>query len=252
MEIMDLSVLTKFGMTPIEAKVYAEITKNEENRIGLIIKKTNLHRGTVYNSIHNLIEKGFVLIVNKSGISHYKSTGKKIFEILSNQQKEDSDKNIKELDSLFTNIYNLKKEGKQEVDLIYGLNGFKKVYLEMYDECKEKNQEYLFMGEGGKMTLAVGEGYYKFTQKLKNKMKLNCRIILSKETKNLPYRKYTEGNIKYLPTKVSSPVNFWIYSNKVIIALWDSSPLICIKIIGEDTANGFRNYFEYLWKIAKK
>lgn len=249
---MDIEILTKFGMTPTEAKVYSEITKNEESNIGPIIKKTGLHRGTVYNAINDLTSKGFLTVINKSGSNYYKSTGQKIFEILTKQQEEQNKNNLNKIEKLFETLNELKKETKQEVNLFYGINGFKKLYLEMYDECKNKKIEYLFLGEGGKMTQTVGENYYEYTQKLKNKLKINCRIILSRETKNLPYRKHTVGVIRYLPTKISSPVNFWIYSDKVIIALWDSSPLICIKITGEGVANGFKNYFEYLWQEARK
>jgi predicted transcriptional regulator len=249
---MDIEVLTKFGMTNVEAKVYLEIAKLDETPIGPVIKKTGLHRGTVYNCINSLIKKGFVGFVNKNGMNYYKSSGSKMFENLIKDKKSELEENKNKIDRLLEDINRLQKSAEnQEVQVFYGVSAFKNLFLEIYDECREKNIEYLFLGEGGKMTDAVGQPYYKYTQELKKKMRLGCRIILSRETKALPYRKYTVGNIKYLPTKISSPVNFWIYHNKVLLVIWDSNPLISIRITSNALADGFRNYFEYLWNVSK-
>lgn len=248
---MEINLLEKFGMTPTEAKVYSEIAKISETTIGPIIKKTGLHRGTVYNCINSLSKKGFLSCSNRSGVGIYKITGKKVFDIMLSQKKEEVAIEMEELQNLFENFLNSKKESNNEAEIIYGLNGFKKLFLDMYEECNAKKSEYLFLGEGGKMTEAVGQPYYQYTQDLKKKMKIECRIILSKESKNLSYRKYTFGDIRYLPTKISSPVNFWIYEDKVVMVLWDSKPLISIKLSGKGIADGFRNYFEYLWTLSR-
>ena len=66
---MDVNELVSFGMTKTEAKIYLEISKLDETKIGPIIKRTGLHRGTVYNAINDLIEKGFYAI--SMDYSHY-------------------------------------------------------------------------------------------------------------------------------------------------------------------------------------
>jgi len=243
---MDTNIFTKFGMTSTESKIYTEIAKNRENSIGILIKKTGLHRGTVYNSINNLIKKGFVSFIDKQGARMYSIIKGTIFKNIIDE------KNRELIEKLLSELNNLQEDNKnQEVGVYYGIQAFKKLFLDIYDISKQNDLEYLFLGEGGKMTDAVGQPYYRYTQELKKKMKVLCRIILSKETKNLPYRKYTTGDIKYLPTKISSPVNFWIYSDNVLLVIWDSNPLISIKIENKHLADGFRNYFEYLWKISK-
>jgi sugar-specific transcriptional regulator TrmB len=57
-KVMNLEILEKFGITPTEAKVYTSIFGLKNIPIGYIIKKTGLHRGTIYNSLNNLIRKG--------------------------------------------------------------------------------------------------------------------------------------------------------------------------------------------------
>jgi DNA-binding MarR family transcriptional regulator len=249
---MDMDILTKFGMTPTEAKIYGEIGKYQETAIGPIIKKSGLHRGTVYNSINNLIKKGFVSFIDKQETRKYRIIGESIFKNIIDEKNRELKENQLEAEKLLNDLNKLKATNdNQEVAVYYGLQSFKELFLDLYGECKKDKLDYLFLGEGGKMADAVGNSYYKYTQDLKKKMKIPCRIILSKETKSLPYRKHTIGNIRYLPTKISSPVNFWIYGNKVLLVLWDSNPLISIKIESLQLANGFRNYFEYLWGISK-
>ncbi|MEM4271938.1 MAG: hypothetical protein QXD13_02535, partial [Candidatus Pacearchaeota archaeon] len=137
-----------------------------------------------------------------------------------------------------------------EIQVFYGIEAFKALFLEIYKECKKNKIEYLFQGRGGEMMEATGEGFYAYTQKLKKKLKIQCRIILSNETRRLSYRKYTVGNIRYLPTKVYSPINFWIYGDVILLVLFRASPLTIIKIKSNLLSDGFKNYFESLWAIS--
>lgn len=79
---------------------------------------------------------------------------------------------------------------------------------------------------------------------------MKCKIILNKENIAPPHLKYVVGNIKYLSTKIDSPVNYWIYDDIVLLVLFQTRPLISIKIKTKLLANSFKNYFEYLWEIA--
>lgn len=250
---MKIKDLVKFGMTKTEAKIYLELIKLDETKIGEIIKKTGLHRGTVYNSINKLINKGFVTFIDKEDHRFYKVSGKMIFlNVIEDKLKEVSS-NKKEVESFFQNMEKLKENNQnQQINVSYGLNAFKVNFLDMYKECKEKKMEYLFMGKGGEMVKIVGTGYYKYTQDLKKESKIKCRIIISKESRLLSYRKYQVGNARYLPIKVHSPLNLWIYGDKMLLVIWDSKPLITIRIISQQLADGFRNYFEGLWELSEK
>lgn len=250
---MEIQDLIPFGMTRTEAKIFLELIVIGGSKIGELIKRTGLHRGTVYNALNDLIRKGFVSFVDKEGIRVYNISGKGVFINLLEKKEKDINSEKKKLEAFFKYMDSLKSENsKQEVSVFYSVEAFKTIFLGMYNECKENKIEYLFLGEGGKMSDAVGLSYYKYTQQLKRKSKISCRVILSKESKNLPYHKYVVGNIRYLPTKVHSPVNFWIYADKVIFVIWDSKPLVTIKIMSKQLADGFRNYFEGLWEMSEK
>jgi predicted transcriptional regulator len=250
---MEIEFLTKFGMTPTEAQVYLDILKSREIQIGPIIKNTGLHRGTIYNTINNLIKKGFVGFINKSGIRYYNACKKNRFDNIIDDKKRELDEDKKNVESLLKDMSKLCQNNcEQEVNVLQGVEAFKTAFLEIYDYCKENGCEYLFQGRGGEMQDATGEEFYKYTQKLKKKMKISCRVILDFENIGHSYHKHVAGNIKHLPSKVFSPVNFWIYGDIVLIVLFRASPLTTIKIRSNYLADSFRNYFEYLWKISNK
>jgi len=249
---METNDLMSFGMTYTEAKIYKEISKLGKIPIGPIIKRTGLHRGTVYNCINNLIEKGFVGFIDKDK-RYYGVSGTGIFkDILKNKEKilKDERKKIEEYSKEISE--NNKKPGKQEVRVFSGVSAFKALFLEMLDECGEKKEPYISQALGGEMRKGVGGGFYKYSQKLKKRKGIKCRIILSKKSKDLPHHKYTEGDIRYLPSKIQSPVNFWIYCDKILFVVWEEKPVTIIKIQSGPLANSFKKYFDNLWEVGTR
>ena len=250
---MEFALLKKFGLTTTESKIYLQIIRLNETTIGPLIKLTNLHRGTVYNSINNLIKKGFVGFIDKVGARYYQCLGEEIFKNIISEKERTLIEEKKVIQKFFEDIDKFQeKSEKQEVKVFYGTEAFKTLFLAIYEKCKKENTEYLFLGRGGEMQDEVGEGFYRYTQKLKKKLKLKCRAILDRQTTKHSYHKYVTGNLKYLPSKVHSPVNFWIYKDEVLLVLFGTMPLISIKVKNNSLADGFRNYFEILWKKAKK
>jgi len=248
---MDLQSLIDFGMTKTEARIYIGLVKLGQTQIGLIIKHTSLHRGTVYNSVNSLMKKGFVSFIDKNGIRYYTNSGEKIFENLIEERKSKLEENKKQIDNLFEDLSKIKQDENQEVQVFYGTESFKTLFLEIYNECKKNKIEYFFQGRGGEMQDAIGEGFYKYTQQLKKKMKIKCRVILDTENIHHSYHKYVTGNLRYLSTKVFSPVNYWIYGDTILLVIFQANPLTTIRIKSKYLADSFKNYFEQLWGLSR-
>jgi sugar-specific transcriptional regulator TrmB len=249
---MEINDLMSFGITYTEAKVYKEISKLGKIPIGPIIKKTGLHRGTVYNCLNNLIRKGFISFIDKDK-RYYEISGTEIFrDILKNKEGrlKDERKKIEEYSKEISG--NNKEPEKQGVRVFSGVSAFKALFLEMLYECEKKKEPYISQALGGEMRKGVGGGFYKYSQKLKKRKGIKCRIILSKKSKDLPHHKYTEGNIRYLPSKIQRPVNFWIYCDKILFVAWEEKPVTIIKIQSDPLANSFKKYFDNLWKVGAK
>ncbi len=250
---MDTPPLIYSGMTHTEARVYLEVAKSPNTTIGPIIKRTGFHRGTVYNALNSLIEKGFLSFTNKDGSRFYHISGEKIFEEIFKEKEKSLEKNKDYVKKILKEASELTSiENQQEVEVFHGRTAFKTIFLSIYDECKKKDIEYIFLGRGGEMMEEVGEPFYIYTQKLKKRMKVKCRIILGEDTVNMKYQKYVFGGIRHLPTKIKGPVNFWIYGDNIVMVSFKSKPLVIIKIKSEPLAYSLKNYFENLWEISKK
>ena len=75
-------MLEEFGLTETEEKVYLSLVKLGESPASEIIKKTQLHRTTIYDVLERLIEKGLISFVTKNKIKYYLTASPSKFEDL--------------------------------------------------------------------------------------------------------------------------------------------------------------------------
>ena len=120
---------------------------------------------------------------------------------------------------------------------------------------EEKPKEWLSMGSGGE-TFKLMPAYLEDFHKRRINLKITARGLLinnklAKERgKQLAKKELT--TIRYLPKDFLTPTIINIYNNK--ITLYSTSkekiPFI-IKIENDYLSKSFKEYFEWLWKIAK-
>jgi len=244
---MEIEFLTQFGMTLTEAKIYRELLMIKESQIGQLIERTRIHRGTVYNSLQKLCEKGFVSFLKKDGVGYYRLTNVNIFKKVIDKEK----KKIHELDGKLKEIKNLTSLHESlenpNIEVLTGNEGFKTFFKELYDYSLKTKKEYLFMGRGNEILEHFGEEYYTQTQELKKNLKLKCRVILNEIAKKEPVSKIISGNVKYITWKHPSQTSTWIYGNKVVIVLWKANPIKVLVITSKEVRDSYMSFFEEMW-----
>ncbi len=244
---MEEEFLTRFGMTPIEAKIYKTLLSLKESQIGQIIERTNLHRGTVYNSLQKLCEKGFVSFIRRDGAGYYHLTNINIFHKkieIERKKLKDMDKKIQEIKQI-SQLNELLEKPAMEV--LTGDDGFKTFLKDLFDYCYRTKKEYLFMGRGNEMIEHFGEEYYGQTQELKKNLKLKCRVMLNESAKKEPVGKIAVGDVKYVAWKNPSQTSTWIYGNKVIIVMWKANPIKVLIITSKEVKDSYTSFFEEMW-----
>lgn len=86
------------------------------------------------------------------------------------------------------------------------------------------------------------------------KEKIQLEIIFGKNAKAVKrageLRKLKLTEVRFIDSTYVSPISIWIYNTKIAFMLWDSE--IGILIDSKETADTFVNYFNQIWKIAKK
>jgi HTH-type transcriptional regulator, sugar sensing transcriptional regulator len=225
------------GLTENEAKVYIALLDMGPSLAGKISRRTGLHRRTVYDVTEMLIKKGLTgYILENNRRIFQASDPERIIGILEEK------KNV-----LAPVVFNLSKkyneEKKKEGTNFYkGKEGLKTVF-----EDQLNYKEVLILGASPK-AYEVLQFYFKWYDKTRKEKKIKTRIIAQdRRIKKIPL-----SEIKYLPEKYANPVSMNIYGDKVAIILWASAKPMAIVIKNEEIAEGYKNYFELMWNVAKE
>jgi sugar-specific transcriptional regulator TrmB len=237
--------LTKLGLTENEASVYLALLELGSINAGAIIKKTKLHRNIVYDNLDKLIEKGLVSFVTIKNIKQFEVTSSKELKDYVEKRKEEVLNEEKIVSQLLPQIEKIRisTERKQDATIFKDQRGLKTIL----DEITKAKSELLVFGTGWGMKETLGSYYEQWHLKLKQN-KVKCRILLPENKRGNFLKPFTE---KYLPENNVMPSTIAVYEDKVLNVVWGEEP-IAILIISEKASQSYRNFFELLWKIARK
>ncbi|MFC1697393.1 TrmB family transcriptional regulator [Nanoarchaeota archaeon] len=234
-------ILIGAGLTAAESKVYLTLLDIGSSLAGNISKKSGIHRRSVYDILDRLIEKGLIGYIKKNNRKWFEITNpERLIELL--KEKED---NIKDILPGLQLKHKMAKE-KQETHFYKGKEGVKTVFE---DQIKE-GKEILIFGaskEGNEML----KYYFPHFDKRRIAKKIKLKVIFDESARNTKFvRKIPLSKTKFVPKEFASPTATNIYGDKVSIIIWSDNPM-AILIAQKEVANGYRKYFELMWKIAK-
>lgn len=237
---MDKKFLEELGLTPKEAEVYLALLGMESATIFEIKNRAKVSRMSIYEILHKLLDKGLISFTTRDGKKQYQAANP---ERLTDILKE--------------------KETKLR-DMLPEL-------LKKYSESSEQTRIETFIGKEGMKTamniilkvrkpvcvLSGDEKIFDFLkyfmpQFLKGRAKLMiaAKIISDKSAKERKL-KLPLSEVRYAPEEYGSPVDVAIYGDNVNLLIFTENP-IAIHMQGKEIAQSFMNYFNLMWKIAKK
>jgi sugar-specific transcriptional regulator TrmB len=228
--------LKEAGLTGNESKVYLALLDLGPSLAGQISRRTGLHRRSVYDTTEMLIKKGLVGYILRNNRRLFQASNPKRFLDILQEKQDILEPFVRELEGKY-----IKTKEKEETNFYKGKEGLKAVF-----ENQLESKEILILGASPK-AYEVLKFYFKWYDKIRKKKKIKARIIAQDRT----IKKIPLAEIKYLPEKYSSPVSVNIYGDKTAIILWASNP-IAIVIRDREITKGYRNYFELLWRVARK
>lgn len=239
----EIKALEEFGLTETEAKVYLALLEEGSTLAGPIIKKTALHRGTTYQILQRLIEKGLVSYVIKSGKRYFDAISPERFiEILKDKQEQ--------MALVLPSLLQKKEmsKQKQEVNVYSGRKGIKTILEKMLEELKGKG--YLDFGVSGLFRQVMG-AYWDVWQKKKKKYKIKSKCIFNEELRDSELVKDYYGNSRFHSSEFKSLTDTIIYEDKVVLFIWSVSSPIAVEVISKENSKSYRNQFMFMWKSAK-
>lgn len=252
---MNLQQLRDIGLTEGEIKVYEALLELGECTKTNLAKKSGVAPSNIYDITNRLIEKGIISKVEKNGISHFSPANpKRILDFL-DQKKIEVEREKDVLTALLPSLLAKfdKKESPIKVEVFQNWSGLKTVFEDLLDECSKEDMNFVFGASKGDNPEIADNFFLKYNIK-REKKGIKTNIILNNELKERKDRisffiKSKNYKIKFL--QQTTPSEIMIYKDKTCIIILTKEPIV-IRITSKEVSNSFKQYFDLMWKIAKK
>ena len=236
---MDTTALSDLGFTKHEIEIYLALLEEGTSTAGKLATKTHIHRRTTYDTLNSLKEKGIVNCFEKDGIISFMAVApERLLDIC----KERENRVSQLLPQLKEKQQRLKSSNQASV--YQGLRAIKSIFEDILSY-----KEYLAFGEGMKTVDFLG-AFFDYFQSEKKRRKIKSKVLMGIEYKKTKTVTGAYGEFKFLE-KYTSPALTYIYGDKIAIIIWSEEPTAFL-IQSKQAAESYTNYFNFLWKIAKK
>jgi len=243
-----LEKLKQLDLTSGEARVFLSLLKLGQSKVGAIVKDSRVSYSKVYDVLERLMKKGLVSYVLIENVKQFRAAEPhRINEYIENKEKEINKQ--KELASeLIPQLMKITKtDDRTKVEVFIGKKGLKTAYEILMQGDKKQVLRYFYPFD--KYHSVSDEFFMQLSPKMKLKVK-------EKGISTIKYK--SSGAAKKLPKECSMrfvdfplPGTIDVLGNKVLIVTW-SGEITGILITSKEIANHYTNYFDSLWKIAKK
>jgi len=246
------SELKQLGLTPNEIKIYNTLLEIGENTVGPIIKKTGMHRQVAYDALVGLANKKMVVSTTKNNRLYFRVANPK--NILDNiRQQENIARNL--VSEISKKLAGQKKG--QEIRVYEGADAYREL-IARKDDLMPENSEYLVVtGAAFRYRDIMSKtGVFERSNRVRAKKKIKTKLILCNISR-AEGSKIGRANseVKYLDQGYTSPTSFDIWHDSITLSSYgigDGSDMFCIEIRNEDFRKAYFNYFNLLWKLAKR
>ncbi len=243
----ELEALRYADLTEAEAQVYLALLELGSSPAGPIIRKTSMHRATVYDALRKLMEKGFASFVIKGKKKHFEASDPKaIVSFLSDRENE-----LRRVLPRLESRRSLSRQ-QQEVTVYQGVKGIWTVMQNILEELKGGGVYYNF-GVSGLFRSVMGR-YWDIWQKRKKKLRIKAYCIFDASVKEKdPYLlEHYFGKSRFHPPHYRTLTDTLIYKDTVVMFIWSAKPPIAVVIKNKENAEGYRNQFLFMWRHASR
>lgn len=236
---MDLSPLSRIGLTRAEIDVYLALLKQGSAPASILAARAGVNRSHVYDKLSNLKQKGLVSEVTRDNVAWFHAgPPEKLLDYLDEVQED--------MRGIIPDLSQMKESaGQASVELFQGKEGVKTVFRDVLRE----EEDYYVLGEEGRFQKLFPVYIRQF---LRDVHLLGLKEhLLSKEAMRGKIEVTQNTAVRYLPDKYFSPVMMAIYGEKVAIWIW-AEPMFTILVRSADVARSFKTYFDILWEVGRK
>ena len=234
--------LQELNFSPNESGVYLALLEIGQTSAGDIIKKTQLHRSVVYETLDRLIEKKLVLKLTKQNIAYFQvNDPERIMDHIRVQEEVALD--------LIPNLKTFMDKSLPEITVYEGIKSYQRFWLDSIMRMPIGSTDYVAGSIGGPWVDFLGpisERYFKIAQKRNIGWKM---IVFDIDDYNQTFlSKYPQFHweCRLINKHVSKEGNFNIFGDESVILHSATEPMV-IEIKNNSLVKVFKNIFDILW-----
>jgi len=244
--------LQGIGLTDGETKAYLAMLESGSSTVGPIAKKSGISYSKIYEVLQRLIDKGIVSFIVKEKTRYFQAVNPSMLYRFLERQEDEIEKNKERLKKIIPELEKHTKifDNKEEVELFIGLKGLRTANEKMYMNFHKKDVAmflYVYREEYADM---VDEFFLKLAPFYK-KIGIRFKGLGTKKWVKSEYAKKTSSFIDARYVDFPLPGTIDIYKDTVLQVSWGKKP-IGILMQSQEIADNYRNYFNEVWKIARK
>lgn len=250
---METEIFEKIGLTNSEAKVYLALIELGSTSKGPLVKKSRIASSKVYEIMDKLIDKGLASYVLKNKVKYFKAASPRRIKDYLEEKKKEIDKQEESFEKILPFLEKKHLFLKEEIDaeIFKGWRGLETVFEDMINTLNKGEIDYVFGASKGFDTIKTRRFYDKY-QIITYKKGIKIKAIFNEDSRE--YFRKSKTIKKHIDARFlnqSTPTEINIYNNKVLIIILSEIPIV-IMIKGKGVASSFKQYFDTMWKIAKK
>lgn len=245
--------LLQLGFSNKEIGIYLSILQTAEASILNVAKDTGLSRGTVYDVIEKLKQKGYVAEIKKGKKRRFvPENPTNQFYILLDQKHEQLEKSKALVENLLPIIkgINISEDFKPKIRVYTGEQGFRKVWDEIFSS---EDKSFLSISQIETFEAFIGKDG--FQELLQDKVKKNITSrVINQDTpaarKLIKLDKKQNRSSVLAPKEFKIPATEIIFDNKIAIFTTKHENLITV-IESKDISDTHQAYFEMMWQCLQ-
>ncbi|MDP3027696.1 MAG: helix-turn-helix domain-containing protein, partial [Nanoarchaeota archaeon] len=241
-------LLEECGLTQNETLVYLALLKIGKARSGEIVREAKISGGKIYETLYKLVDKGLVKEVSENRVKRFIANNPETLVAYLKEKEKGLKEKENELNKAIPLLSNLKKLELEleSVSLVKGVKGISPVVYSVLQRAKEIR----IMG----VRSSKKEEYNNFWRNWHRKrveLKREAKMLFS--DRNTDYWRFFK-KLKYTKVKELlhlSPSAIMTIDNNSFLFSYEKD-FTCIHIISDSISSSLSNFFDDLWRIAKK
>lgn len=245
---IDTSILKDIGLTNGQIKIYLSLLELGETTSGPLIKKSGLQNSVVYNALNQLIKHGLVTYIQKGKRKYFSTTDPKNLIQLIQDKKERVEELVPKLIERRVQV-----EQKQEAQVFKGWKGLYNAFNYCMDNLP-KDSDYIGFPPGyEKDDSEEAKLFFRELQKKRSQKKYKVKFIVNekfrKQVKKYGYySKFEKPQFKFV---TAAPIGIIILGDNILNFTLNPEPVAVI-ITSKQISESYRDFFNQMWKEAKK